>query len=118
MQIIPFKEPSNWKEQIELSGVIFVLEFTWNALNEFWVMDIFNRDEVPIIYGIKIVPSFPLLAGYTAIGKPTGEIICQNIVGGNDIIGRFDMSQKFELVYYEAGELESIALEFEESNAV
>ena len=111
MQIIPFKEPSNWKEQIELDGVIFVLEFTWNALNEFWVMNIFNRDEVPIIYGIKIVPTFPLLAPYTVLGKPVGEIVCQNIVGGNDIIGRFDMSQKFELVYYSEGELEAIALE-------
>lgn len=111
MQIIPFKEPSNWIEQIELSGVIFVLEFTWNALNEFWVMDIYNRNKEPIIYGIKIVPSFPLLASYTELEKPDGEIICQNIVGGNDIIGRFDMSQKFELIYYSEGELESIFVE-------
>lgn len=115
MQIIPFKEPSNWKEQIELGGIIFVLEFTWNALNEFWIMDIYNRDEVPIIYGIKIVPNFPLLRSYSVLGKPAGEIVCQNIVGGNDIIGRFDMSQKFELLYYDEGELESIA---EAANAV
>lgn len=118
MQIIPFKEPSNWKEQIELDGVIFVLEFTWNALNEFWVMDIFNRDEIPIIYGIKIVPSYPLLAAFTVLDKPTGEIVCQNIVGGNDIIGRFDMAQKFELVYYSEGELEAIALGVEAANAI
>lgn len=118
MQIIPFKEPSNWKEQIELSGVIFVLEFTWNALNEFWVMNIFNRDEEPIIYGIKLVPNYPLLEAYTVFGKPEGEIICQNIVGGADIIRRFDMSQKFELIYYELGELEAIALELEAQNAI
>lgn len=118
MQIIPFKEPSNWREQIELDGVIFVLEFTWNALNEFWTMDIYNRDEIPLIYGIKIVPSYPLLAAYTVLGKPSGEIVCQNIVGGNDIIRRFDMNQNFELVYYSEGELEAIALETEEINAV
>lgn len=109
MQIIPFKEPSNWKEQIQLSGVIFVLEFTWNALNEYWVMDIFNRDELPIIYGIKIVPNFPLLSSYTVVGKPLGEIICVNIVGGNDQIGRFDMSQKFELVYFVENELQQLS---------
>lgn len=115
MQIIPFKEPSSWREQVTLSGQIFVLEFTWNALNDFWVMNIYNRNEEPLIYGIKVVPTFPLLTGYTVIGKPLGEIVCQNIVGGNDIIGRFDMSQKFELVYYEEGELESI---FEAVNAI
>jgi hypothetical protein len=118
MQIIPFKEPSRWQEQIELSGEIFVLEFTWNALNEFWGMTIYNRDKVPLIYGITIVPNFPLLAPFTVFGKPVGEIVCQNIVGGSDIIGRFDMSQKFELVYYEEGELEAIAIEAEALNAV
>lgn len=111
MQIIPFKEPSSWREQIELSGVIYFLELTWNALNEFWGMSIYSRDEIPIIYGIKIVPNYPLLAAYTTPDKPLGEIICQNIVGGDDIIRRFDMSQKFELVYYLEGELEALALE-------
>lgn len=118
MQIIPFKEPSRWQQQIELSGEIFVLEFTWNALNEFWSMSIFNRDKVPLIYGITIVPSYPLLAPYTVFGKPAGDIICQNIVGGNDVIGRFDMSQKFELVYYEEGELETISILAESENAI
>lgn len=95
--------------QITLSSEIFVLEFTWNSLNEFWVMDIFNRDELPIIYGIVIVPDYPLLQAFQVDGKPKGEIICQNIVNGDDVIRRFDMSQKFELVYYEVGELESLA---------
>lgn len=109
MQVIPFKEPSNWTEQITLSGVIYILEFTWNALNEYWIMDIYNRDRVPLIYGIKLVPNYPLLAIYSVEGMPSGEIVCQNIVGSNDSISRFDMSQKFELIYYEAGELENIS---------
>lgn len=111
MQIIPFKEPSSWREQVTLDGVIFVLEFNWNALNEFWTMAIFDRDLNPLIYGIKIVPNYPLLMQYTFIGKPAGEIICQNIVGGTDEIRRFDMSQRFELVYYSEGELQAITSE-------
>lgn len=113
MQIIPFKEPASWREQITLDGVIFVLDFKWNALNEFWAMSIFNRDLVPLIYGIKIVPNYPLLAQYTFVGKPAGEIICQNIVGGVDVIRRFDMAQRFELIYYSEGELEALSLEAE-----
>lgn len=115
MQIIPFKEPSSFREQITLDGVIFVLDFAWNALNEFWTMSIFNRDVVPLIYGIKLVPNFPLLSQYIVDGKPAGEIVCQNIVAGLNIIRRFDMSQKFELIYYSAGELENLA---QEENAV
>ena len=108
MFIIPFKEPSFWREQIELSGVIFILEFKWNALNEFWVMNIYTGTNDPIILGIKIVPDYILLEQYTEAGRPAGDIVCQNIVGSQEGIGRFDMSQKFELVYYEAGELDAI----------
>lgn len=108
MQIIPFKQPAQWQEQIELDRIIYILVFTWNALNEFWTMDIYNRNEDPIILGIKIVPNYPLLRAYTAVEKPPGEIICQNIVNAPDTISRFDMSQKFELVYYSAGELDAL----------
>lgn len=108
MFIIPFKEPAQWEEQIELEGVIYIFVFTWNALNEFWSMDIYNRDEFPLILGIKIVPNYPLLAPYTVFGKPAGEIICQNVVNAPDSISRYDMSQKFELVYYFEDELESL----------
>lgn len=96
--------------QITLEGEIFILEFTWNALNEFWSMDIYTRNEVPLIYGITIVPDYPLLSTYTVEGMPKGEIICQNIVNGDDIIRRYDMSQKFELVYYAENELEALEL--------
>lgn len=118
MMIIPFKEPSSWREQITLSNVIYVLDFTWNALNEFWTMNISNRDLVPLVQGIKIVPNYPLLAQYTFEGKPAGEIICQNIVGGIDEIRRFDMSQRFELVYYEEGEFDTLTAQLEEENAI
>lgn len=107
-EIIPFRDPSYWRQQITLDGIIYVLTFKWNALNEFWTMNIYDRNEVPIIIGIKIVPNYPLLMGYSVEGMPKGEIICQNIVGSTDSISRFDMSQKFELVYYSEGEFDSI----------
>lgn len=105
MQIIPFKEPSNWNQQITLGNQSFFLEFTWNALNKFWTMDIYDIEKDPIIYGIKLVPNFPLLATYVTSRKPQGEIICQNIVEGESEIKRFDMSQKFELIYYAEQEI-------------
>lgn len=106
MQIIPFKDPSSFVEQVTLSGTIFILMFNWNSLNEFWTMDIRNRDEEPIVLGIKIVPNYPLLAQYTETNLPLGEIVCQNIVKSPDVIRRFDIGQNFLLVYYEPGELE------------
>ncbi len=108
MLIIPFNDAGSWREQIQLDNIIYFLNFTWNALNEFWVMDIYNRNEEPLILGIKIVPNYPLLAQFTVQGMPPGEIICQNIVNTPDEIKRFDIGQKFELVYYFEGELEAL----------
>lgn len=108
MLAIPFREQSFFRQQIQLTGVLYFLTFTWNALNQYWVMDIANSNEVPLISGIKIVQDYPLLAAYTVDGMPPGEIICQNVVNSPDEIKRFSMSQNFVLVYYEPLEIESI----------
>jgi hypothetical protein len=104
MQIIPFKEPAQWQEQIELDNQTFVLSFRWNAMNEYWVMDILTRDLVPIILGIKVVANYNLTAQYVNDGKPTGDIVCQNIIEGEGKIQRLDMGEITELIYYSLGE--------------
>lgn len=108
MLVIPFKQESCFEEQITLSGSIFLLKFIWNSLNEFWTMDIRDRDEIPIVLGIKVVPNYPLLQDYTDVRLPHGEIVCQNIVKSPDPIERFDIGQKFLMIYYEPGELENL----------
>lgn len=104
MQIIPFKEPAQWQQQIELDSQTFVLSFRWNAMNEYWVMDILTRDLDPIILGIKIVCNYDLTAQYATDGKPKGDIVCENIIGGQGKIQRFDIGAIAELIYYTQGE--------------
>lgn len=122
MQIIPFKEPAAWQAQITLTRVIFVIHFQWNALNEYWVMSIHNADDVPILVGVKVVTNFDLTAQFKAIpGMPAGDIVCQNIIETWETIGRFDMGDTNEIIYYEPGELETVAeaelLAHQEGNA-
>jgi hypothetical protein len=126
MQIIPFKEPASWQQQITLTGTIFNLRFKWNALNKFWAMSIFDRNDNPIVYGIKVVIDWDLTSQYVTDGMPAGEITCQSTLGlvqvtlpngeivfENSIasfreIERFDMGRSAELFYYEPGELETL----------
>jgi len=109
MQIIPFKEPAAWQAQITLTSVIFILYFKWNALNKYWVMNINNRNYEPILLGVKVVPNFNLTAQFAAIqDMPFGDILCQNILDQWGDIERFDMGETTELIYYEAGEIETL----------
>lgn len=108
MQIIPFKEPGSWQAQIQLSGIIYNLRFQWNALNEYWVMSIYNRNDEPIVIGIKVVTNYNLTEQFVAIGMPPGDIVCLNVLGEWGKIQRFDMGQVAELFYFEEGEWEAI----------
>lgn len=105
MQIIPFKESAAWKAQITLSQIIFTLAFKWNALNAYWVMNIFDRNDQPILLGVKVVTNYDITAQFVVLGMPSGDIFCQNIIGLWDDIQRFDMGETTELLYYEVGEL-------------
>lgn len=109
MQLIPFKEPGSWEAQIELSGVIFALAFKWNALNEYWVMNIFNRNAEPILLGVKVVVNWNLTGQFVTVGMPEGDIVCQNVLGAFGKILRFDMGNVSNLFYYEEGELEELS---------
>lgn len=109
MQIIPFKEPAAFQQQITLSSVIFLIYFRWNALNAYWVMNIYDRNDDPILLGVKVVNNFNLTNQFSAIaGMPQGDILCQNILGFWDTIQRFDMGQTTEIIYYVNGELETL----------
>ena len=111
MQIIPFKDPGSWQMQISLTNVIFIFDFHWNALNKYWLMDILDQDGTPVIYGIKVVTNYDITAQFAAVlGMPVGDIVCQNIVQEWFDIGRFDMGNTTELIYYEPNELASTPL--------
>jgi|GEM_PF-1597071 len=105
MDIIPTFQESEYREQITLDGVIFVLVFNWNSLNEYWTMSILNQSEQPIVNSIKIVTQFDLTSQIVQFGMPKGSILCQNIVNVFDRIQRNDLGLTNELVYYSEAEL-------------
>ncbi len=107
MQIIPFQEQPAWTSQMQLTNQIFILFFKWNAMNGYWVMNILDRNNNPILLGIKVVPNYDLTSQFPILGMPAGSILCQNIRNMWNEIQRFDMGQTTELIYYEPGELEA-----------
>lgn len=121
MNIIPFQTPGSWTMQITLSSVIFNLQFYWNTLNQYWLMDINDSANMPIVVGVVVVTNFDITKQFAALtGMPAGDIVCQNILGGWENIGRFDMGETNELIYYDQGQLTTtanaeLALEQQES---
>jgi hypothetical protein len=108
MRIVPFKTPSKWQMQIEIDGIIYIFKFVWNAINEYWSMSIYDGSETPLILGVKVVNNYDLLRQIVSAGLPSGNLICQSVIGEWGKIQRYDMGQKTELFYYEANEIASL----------
>jgi hypothetical protein len=112
MQIIPFKDQSEWNMQITLTGNIFNLIFKWNALNEFWTMNILDADKNTIVNGIKIVTNYNLTKQFIAAiignGIKFGDISCIDFTESFNEITRYSMGQSQNLFYYEPLEFLSI----------
>jgi hypothetical protein len=108
MQILPFKEIAAWQAQFTLTNIIFNLYFKWNALNKYWVMSIYDSNNNPVLLGVKVVTNYDLTSQFIVSGKPMGDIVCQNIIEGWFDIGRFDMGETNELIYYEPNEINTL----------
>lgn len=99
LQIIPWRNLPNWQQEIVLDQVIYHLSFHWNALNEFWTMDIFSRDQVPLILGIKLVVNYNLTAQYVNNALFPGSILVIDFSSDVESIERLDMGNRVQLVY-------------------
>lgn len=106
MQLIPSKQATQYRQEVELNNETFILTYAWNALNKYWSLSIYNRDLEPIVLGIKIVTQFNLTEQIVKSGMPLGDILCHNISGTFQKIERNDMGLTNELVFYPEGQLE------------
>ena len=108
MQIIPFKEPAQRQERITLTGNIFNLRFVWNALNQFWSMNIYNQNLEPIVLGIYVATNYDITRQFYAVivgaGISFGDILCIDYTENWENITRYEMGQSADLFYFEPGE--------------
>lgn len=105
MQLIPTSQSPQYRQEIELESENYFLLFSWNALNEYWSLSLYDKDSNPIALGIKIVTQFNLTKQIVQDGMPLGNIVCQNILGKFTKIERDSIGTDTELVFYPSEEL-------------
>lgn len=108
MLIIPFNDPAQWQERITLTGNIFNLRFAWNALNQFWTMNMYDQNFTPIVLGIYIATNYNITkqfyADIVASGISFGDIVCIDYTENWENITRYEMGESADLFYFEPGE--------------
>lgn len=61
--------------EVELDGVTYFLQLSWNSEAELWALSIENAYNEVIVAGIAVVPDTPLLALYRHLAVPAGELV-------------------------------------------
>jgi PKD repeat protein len=98
---IPFHEGYAFTQDVDLDDSPIRMRLAWNDYGQYWVMDLLNLDDSPILSGIKLVLGYDLLTGYRRTGLPTGSLYVVDPAGVLDRIeqGDFTGDRGLELVY-------------------
>jgi hypothetical protein len=91
------------RQRVELEGVEYVLDVTWNARASVWTMVLCDTDERPIRAGLQLRRGVPLLRGLADSRRPAGELVVVGRVA-EPTIDSFEIGD-VQLVYLTATEV-------------
>jgi hypothetical protein len=94
---------SRWDVQVDLSGVRYKLNVSWNTLLEGWILSISDTHDNLILGGIRLSVGSYLLKKYHAIcpSLPPGEIWLFDTTGNPETaeLTRDNFNTRFKLCY-------------------
>lgn len=98
-------------QRTRLDGRDYLLRFSFNEREERWYLSLFDEDELPILEGLKLVCSQPLLQAYRSNPDvPRGELVVMDLTDDNSppTLDELGEGKRCELLYITAEELEAL----------
>lgn len=105
---LPLVSDPYYKFSITLDGTTYIINVKWNDVHEFYVIDILDSAEAPIIYGIKLTLNAELIRRYNGKGVPPGAMMVIDSSGRLKRIAFDSFDTTAKLVYIPANEVEEI----------
>ena len=97
-----------YRQKTNLEGRDFILVFSYNERIERWYLSIFDEEETPLLQGLKLMASWPLLRHYRYDTRlPPGELMALTLDGSSDppTLNELGPGKRAELVYLESTDL-------------
>jgi len=99
---IPFKPLPSFTEEITLNNIPYIFTFNWNSRGEFWALDIADREENPILSGLKLTNQNEILGNFVETGQPKGLLyVVDNTQSMGDLTFDSFTSGKATLIFEE-----------------
>lgn len=91
-----------YKFKIDLEGVMYVLDFGFNARSNLWYMSIMDQAETLILGDLPILVNVPLADQYVKEGLPPGRFIAVDETGNKQNPGIDNFGSDVKLFYQES----------------
>lgn len=91
-----------YKFTIDLEGIIYGLDFGFNARSNLWFMSIYSSADELILGDIPILTNVPLTDQYVKEGLPPGRFIAINETGSGENAGLNNLGTEVKLLYRES----------------
>jgi hypothetical protein len=97
--LLPLYEESDYFYNVTIERVSYRFRFYYNERMKQWILDIYLSDKTPIILGVCLVPSYPMLYDYLDVFN---GFLWLSPIGGNKnetISNPFELSKYYNLYY-------------------
>ena len=74
--------------QCRVAGVLLSFEVRYNAVGDFYTIDIYDADGGPVVYGKPVIYGADLLSGIVDDRLPDVMIVAADTAGAHDRIGK------------------------------
>jgi hypothetical protein len=99
-------------QKLRLEGRDYRFDFAYNQREDRWYLSIYDDEDDPLVTGLKIITSFPLLRRYQADPRvPPGELMAISLTGDDSPPGfsDFGVGRRVELTYFEAATAQELS---------
>lgn len=108
MIVIAVPDSNDSIVKITLEEKVYYLHFSYSSLKS-WTFGIYDKNNKPVVDGIRIVPNYPLTHQYGSSRTPTGEFVCTVQDDSVKEISRQDfLNKKAFFVYVSEAEINGL----------
>jgi hypothetical protein len=90
---------SCYVEEVTIDGTAYVLRVYYNWRGGYWALDIMDRNDTPIVSGIRLVGSAPLTDQFRYLGIPKGLLTMICFANPTSDPTRTELGTSYEMVY-------------------
>ncbi len=101
INLIELSKIARYRMEVVLGEKSFILDIYWVERGLYWAFDLLSEFEKPLVTGVRMVFTYPLLDLYSFDGMPAGDLYLITTDVDNSGEPTFEDVERYGLLYVE-----------------